>query len=55
VAASTVAVDAVRLPFVFAADALGISSAVCVVLGLLSGVVPAVRAAQLEPVDALRK
>ncbi|MBI5487308.1 MAG: ABC transporter permease [Deltaproteobacteria bacterium] len=55
VAASTVAADVVRTPFVFAADALLAASGICVALGLLSGVAPAFRAASLEPVDALRK
>ncbi|MBI5502132.1 MAG: ABC transporter permease [Deltaproteobacteria bacterium] len=55
VGASTLAADVVRTPFVFAADALLGATGICVALGLLSGVAPAVRAAGLEPVDALRK
>jgi putative ABC transport system permease protein len=55
VAASTVAADTMSVPFVFSSDALLLSAGVCVALGLLSGVAPALRAARLEPVDALRK
>jgi putative ABC transport system permease protein len=53
--ASVVAADAMRVPFEFSGDALALATAICVALGLLAGVVPAQRAARLEPVDALRK
>jgi len=53
--ASTVAADAMGVPIDFAIDALVLATAACVAIGLLSGVAPAIRAAELEPVEALRK